>query len=364
MSTPTPHPSPGTTRRLPRRFDLAALLDTLLICAIATILIVRTELYLTNYPQIGGHGLHIAHLLWGGLLMLISLSILLAFVTPSVRQVAAVMGGIGFGLFIDEVGKFVTADNNYFFKPAATIIYCVFVLAFVIVRQLERARTFTQREYLLNAIEMVKDVPLLRMGGERRARANSLLAHADQSDPLVPLLRQMLEDPRCGQTRPRWPTTRAALRLRASLLRAADQPRFQRVMDVLIGVWVVALVIQVVALLTFTTPSQHKQQVFRLGSHITNVPFSADARGFLYWGLLVSTLIAVVFAVAGLVHMLRGRRLQALTQIERALLVSIFLIQVFAFVHSQFTAVLGLFIDLALFFAVRSMLGQELERQP
>jgi predicted small integral membrane protein len=135
-------------------------------------------------------------------------------------------------------------------------------------------------------------------------------------------------------------------------------------MDVLIGVWVVALVIQVVALLTFTTPSQHKQQVFRLGSHITNVPFSADARGFLYWGLLVSTLIAVVFAVAGLVHMLRGRRLQALTQIERALLVSIFLIQVFAFVHSQFTAVLGLFIDLALFFAVRSMLGQELERQP
>jgi hypothetical protein len=362
MSISTPHTPPGATRHLPRRVDLASLLDTLLICAIATILIVRTELYLTNYPQIGGHGLHIAHLLWGGLLMLISLSILLAFVAPSVRQVAAVLGGIGFGLFIDEVGKFVTADNNYFFKPSAAIIYCVFVLAFVLVRQLERARTFTQREYLLNAIEMLKDVPLLRMGNERRARATSLLAHADQSDPLVPLLRQMLEDPRCGQSRPQWPTTRAALRLRASLLRAVDRPRFQRVMDVTAGVWVVALVIQVVALLTFTTPSLHKQQVFRLGSHITNVPLSADDRGFLYWALLVSTLIAVVFAVGGLVQMLRGRRLQALTLLERALLISIFLIQVFAFAHSQFTAVLGLFIDLGLFFAVRAMLGQELER--
>ena len=31
--------------------------------------------------------------------------------------------------------------------------------------------------------------------------------------------------------------------------------------------------------------------------------------------------------------------------------------------QEQFTAVLGLFIDLALFFAVRAMLAQELERE-
>ncbi len=39
-------------------------------------------------PELGGHGLHIAHLLWGG-------------------------------FFIDELGKFITQDNDYFFKPAA-----------------------------------------------------------------------------------------------------------------------------------------------------------------------------------------------------------------------------------------------------
>jgi hypothetical protein len=44
---------PPRTRRLPRRVDLATLLDTLLICAVVTILVVRTELYLTNYPQLG-----------------------------------------------------------------------------------------------------------------------------------------------------------------------------------------------------------------------------------------------------------------------------------------------------------------------
>ena len=60
--------------RLPvRSVDLTRLLDTVLVCAVSTILIVRTQLWLTNYPQLGGHGLHIAHLLWGGLLMLIAL---------------------------------------------------------------------------------------------------------------------------------------------------------------------------------------------------------------------------------------------------------------------------------------------------
>ena len=362
MALPTPDTPSPAVHRLPRRVDLASLLDTLLICAITTILIVRTELYLTNYPQIGGHGLHIAHLLWGGLLMVISLAIVLAFVVPAARQVAAVAGGIGFGLFIDEVGKFVTADNNYFFKPSAAIIYCVFVVAFVAVRQLERARAFTMREYLLNAIELVKDVPMRRMGEERRERAAALLERADQSDPLVPLLRQMLDDPRSLHPRPRWPGARLVSSLRARFLAAVERPGFQRLMIVLIALWVLALLIQLAGLAAFTTPSAEPGEVFRLGSHVTNVPLSSSDRGFVRWALFISTLVAVALALAGLLRLVQGRRKAALTLLERALLVSIFLIQVFAFAHSQFTAAIGLFIDVGLFAAVRTMLAQELER--
>ena len=175
-----PVPQYPSRRLPPRRADVTQLLETVLFCAIATVLIVRTELYLTNYPQVGGHGLHIAHLLWGGLLMLVSLSILLAFVVPSARRVAAVLGGIGLGLFIDEVGKFVTSDNNYFFKPAATIIYCFFVAFFLVIRQIERTREFTHREYLLNTIEMVKE--RADDADERRApRAGAADARAHRS---------------------------------------------------------------------------------------------------------------------------------------------------------------------------------------
>src|SRR3954447_23150244 len=102
-----------------RDVDFVSLLETFLVCSVTTILVIRTQLWATNYPQLGGGELHIAHLLWGGLLMLIAVGVLLSYMGPRILRAGAVLGGIGFGFFIDELGKFITADNDYFFKPAA-----------------------------------------------------------------------------------------------------------------------------------------------------------------------------------------------------------------------------------------------------
>src|ERR1043166_8768757 len=142
------------------RNDRPVLVDTFLVTAVLTVLALRVYLAAANYPQLGGNGLHVAHVLWGGLLMAIAMTILLSVLTPESQLVAAAIGGAGFGMFIDELGKFLTSDNNYFFKPTAALIYAVFVLFFMTARELRRYRTLTPRENLVNAVEASKELAL------------------------------------------------------------------------------------------------------------------------------------------------------------------------------------------------------------
>jgi hypothetical protein len=351
-------PQYPSRRMPPRRADVTQLLETVLFCAIATVLIVRTELYLTNYPQIGGNGLHIAHLLWGGLLMLVSLSILLAFVVQSARRVAAVLGGIGLGLFIDEVGKFVTSDNNYFFKPAATIIYCFFVAFYLVIRQVERTREFTHREYLLNTIEAVKEVPMMRMSEERRERARRMLARTDPTDPLVPWLERMLDDPRAGVTPHVGPVTRAVRAVQARVRALVDLPGFRSGIIVVFAVHVALSAIGVSGLLAITDPHLATHRIPKTAG-IGTVPYTEADRHFVQVALAVSTVVAIVLTLIGLERLLRGRLVGGYLMLEYGLLVSIFLTEVFAFAESQFAAATGLVINLVLLVIVRTALAKE-----
>lgn len=114
-------------------FDARNLLDVYLASALIAVVATRLFLSLTNYPQLGGEGFHIAHVLWGGLLMAVGTLMLLLARKPN-RRLAAIVSGAGFGLFIDEVGKFVTSDVDYFYKPAALIIYVTFLVMWVVAR--------------------------------------------------------------------------------------------------------------------------------------------------------------------------------------------------------------------------------------
>jgi len=91
--------------------------------------VVGTRLYLSlaGWPQIGGGDYHIAHALWGGLLLLVGGVITLLWSNPWVPRATALCVGVGCGLFIDEVGKFITARNDYFTPLAAPIIYVFFL---------------------------------------------------------------------------------------------------------------------------------------------------------------------------------------------------------------------------------------------
>lgn len=101
--------------------DKLALLNIFAATGLTSIFVTRAYLALMNHPQVGGDTLHIAHMLWGGLLLTV-VSLYLALVSRPNKKAAVFFGGIGFGLVIDELRKFIAVDNDYFFKPAASLI--------------------------------------------------------------------------------------------------------------------------------------------------------------------------------------------------------------------------------------------------
>ncbi len=72
--------------------------ELFLFTAVLTVLVVRGALAATGYPKVGGGDLHVAHVLYGGLLMGIAIVMVQVLPGGRTRLRAAFIGGIGFGL--------------------------------------------------------------------------------------------------------------------------------------------------------------------------------------------------------------------------------------------------------------------------
>ena len=164
-----------------RRMDAPKFLEYLLISSFATIIAIRVFLHLTGYPQLGGGGLHIAHMLYGGILMLAVIVILLAFVDDRLVVASSVIGGIGWGIFIDELGKFITSDNNYFFQPTIALIYVISIMLFLIFRAIEQDIKPSEKEHLIQAMNIYRQSIIAGIDGVQRNRALKLLKKCSPS---------------------------------------------------------------------------------------------------------------------------------------------------------------------------------------
>lgn len=124
----------------------------------ASVIVTRVFLQITGYPQLGNGELHIAHVLWGGLLLFIAALLPLLLSNRWAFNIAAILSGIGVGLFIDEVGKFITQSNDYFYPPAAPIIYAFFLLTVLLYLRVRRPPDRTPRAELYRILEGLTEV--------------------------------------------------------------------------------------------------------------------------------------------------------------------------------------------------------------
>jgi len=157
------------------------LLLTLVFLA-GSVIVTRLYLELTGYPQIGGGDLHIAHLLWGGLLLYIAALLPLIVLNEWALTWSAILSGVGVGLFIDEVGKFITRTNDYFYPPAAPIIYAFFLLSVLLFLLVRRQHAQNARAGLHRAIERYQDVVDGAIDADDLAEIRSYLATAQGAD--------------------------------------------------------------------------------------------------------------------------------------------------------------------------------------
>jgi hypothetical protein len=75
-----------------------------------------------------------------------------------VYTVSALIAGTGVGLFIDEVGKFITQNNDYFYPLAAPIIYTFFLLIVMLYLRVRRPPVRGARAELYRALDAMEEI--------------------------------------------------------------------------------------------------------------------------------------------------------------------------------------------------------------
>ncbi len=186
----------GRVRRpVPREGAERHLLVTLISFA-ASVAVTRLFLELTGYPQLGNEELHIAHVLWGGLLLFVAALLPLMFANRWAYTWGALCAGLGVGLFIDEVGKFITQSNDYFYPAAAPLIYALFLLTVLIYVQIRRSHTHTPRAELYRALDGLQEVLDRDLDPQERQELEARLRHVAESaqqPALSGLARELLD---------------------------------------------------------------------------------------------------------------------------------------------------------------------------
>jgi hypothetical protein len=171
-----------TIRSAVRRDQAENYMLTSLVAFAVTVIVTRAFLELSGYPQIGNDVLHIAHALWGGLLLFVAALLPLVWANRWAIQASALLGGVGTGLFIDEVGKFITQANDYFFPPSLSIIYGFFLLTVFVYLTLRRPQQQDPRKAMYHVLEGLQDALDGDLDTEEAARIEVQLAIAVQSD--------------------------------------------------------------------------------------------------------------------------------------------------------------------------------------
>ena len=176
-----------------RKHAVTHLLITVL-CFAFSVTGTRVFLELTGYPQLGSGDLHIAHVLWGGVFLFAASLLPLMWVNQWALNLSALLSGLGVGLFIDEVGKFITSTNDYFYPSAAPIVYAFFLLTVLVFVQVKQHSDHSSRGLMYGILEdfaEVLDHDLSRVEYDRLMKQLTVVIRDEKDEQMANLARSL-----------------------------------------------------------------------------------------------------------------------------------------------------------------------------
>ena len=313
-------------------------LELVFVSAVAAVLLLRFFLGVTGYPQLGGGIFHISHMLWGGFMLLGALVITLSFLDDASHRIAAMVGGSGFGIFIDEIGKFITKDNNYFFEPSIAIIYIAFIVLFLAFRYISHGFEISKKEELLNVFETFQEHAIYGATAQEKTKLFGILKGLQNeysiADDLIAAAKKIPE-----------------IQYRKSHFYDRAKKKFYSLYTKLIDkTWFVGVVIAIFLAYAALTIGAVLYSAER-SSTIFDLSF-VERGGFLF------AIVSSVLVVAGIVRVWHARR-HAYILFRSAVLISIFLTSVFTFFQYQLAALVGILGNILLLLAINYMIEQE-----
>jgi len=300
----------------------------------------RLFLELTGYPQLGNSELHIAHVLWGGLLLFVAALLPLLYANRWVYAAGGILSGVGVGLFIDEVGKFITQSNDYFYPPAAPIIYAFFLLVVLLYQRTRSRRADDTRTELYAAFDSLQEIldhdldPAERaalVARLQRVRADAKHPnHASLADALLGFLQSgqvWVVPARQGRWR-RW-----QVRAKELAERSLTRSRLQWVLVASLLLLSLGALVELVLLLPQTPTSAQMASLLEANG---NSP-SAN-RLFLYVMRVILEGAAGLLLLGGSLLLGAGKEKRGVTVAYLGLLLSLTVVDLLVFYFDQFSA--------------------------
>lgn len=341
-----------------KRENAADLVMILMMWALGSLLITRFFLKLMGWPTISFGVWHIAHVLWGGFFMLAGMIMLLTSYGEKMRKISAAIAGIGWGLFVDEIGKYLTKDNDYWFRPAIIFIYISFIIIFLIYRYFERTNKKEPKTLFYSIINEIEEI--IEEGNlEKKDKKNlslkiKKLLEIEKNQEKIKLLKKLNLIIRETKTRADDPNN--FLNKTFQLLKQISYNKIFKKKIILYGLGIYSIYYAIDKIIEAINIATNPEKLAVIQKFYSDYDFFSKADTYMIGLKIIFDVITAILFLIGLGLMTRKKTLlKGLIFFQYGLLVNIFLSTVFRFYFEQFQAIFALAISIFIFYGIKRL---------